>query len=343
MSSFDLLAALVKVVVVFGMTMLGVLIMILAERRVSAFMQYRLGPNRVGFAGMLQPLADGIKFLLKEDIIPDRADRPIYLLAPAIVVIPALMTMAVIPFGAPLQVGEHTVLMQVANINIGLLYILALTSTGVYGLVLAGWASGSKYSLLGGLRSSAQLISYELAMGLAIIGVVMITGSLTFNEIVAYQQAEGWNIWKQPLAAFIFLIAIFAETNRLPFDLTEAEQELVGGYHTEYSSMKFALFFLSEYANMITASAFMVSLFFGGWDVPFVDETAMGGWGVLLSIAAFLAKVSCFLFLYIWVRWTFPRFRYDQLMRLGWKMLLPLGLANIAATGIWLVIQARIA
>lgn len=200
--------------------------------------------------------------------------------------------------------------------------------------------SGSKYPLLGGLRASAQLISYELAMGLAIIGVVMISGGLTFGEIVAYQQDTGWNIWKQPLAAFIFLVAMFAETNRLPFDLTEAEQELVGGYHTEYSSFKFAMFFMSEYANMITASAFMVSLFLGGWDVPFVDETALGGWGVVLSVLAFMFKVGFFLFLYIWVRWTFPRFRYDQLMRLGWKVLLPLALLNVFLTGLFMALRA---
>lgn len=340
MTTFDILASLVKVVGVFSTVMLMIMILILAERRVSAFMQYRLGPNRVGPGGILQPVADGLKFLFKEDIIPDQANRPIYLLAPVITMIPALMTFAVIPFGAPLEIAGHTVKLQVADINIGLLYILALTSVGVYGIVLAGWSSGSKYSLLGGLRASAQLISYELALGLAIIGVVMISGGLTFGEIVAHQQATGWNIWKQPLAAFIFLVAMFAETNRLPFDLTEAEQELVGGYHTEYSSFKFAMFFMSEYANMITASAFMVSLFFGGWDVPFVDETALGGWGVVLSVLAFMFKVGFFLFLYIWVRWTFPRFRYDQLMRLGWKVLLPLALLNVFVTGLFMTLRA---
>ena len=340
MIPFYIGAMLVKVLVVFSATLLMIMAMTLAERRVSAFMQYRLGPNRVGWGGILQPVADGLKFILKEDIIPDKADRPIYLLAPVITMVPALMTMAVIPFGAPLQVGEYMVPLQIADLNIGLLYILALTSVGVYGIVLAGWGSGSKYPLLGGLRASAQLISYELAMGLSLIGVIMITGGLTFGEIVAYQQETGWNIWKQPLAALIFLIAIFAETNRLPFDMTEAEQELVGGYHTEYSSFKFAMFFMSEYANMITASAFMVSLFFGGWDVPFVDEAALGNLGVGLSVLAFLAKVGFFLFLYIWVRWTFPRFRYDQLMRLGWKVLLPLALANVFLTGLYLVWKA---
>ena len=340
MAPFDILVALIKAVVVFASIMFAIMVMTLAERRISAFMQYRLGPNRVGPGGMLQPLADGLKFIFKEDIIPDNANKPIYLLAPVITMIPALMTFAVIPFGAPLTIAGHTVQVQVADINIGLLYILALTSVGVYGIVLAGWSSGSKYSLLGGLRSSAQLISYELAMGLAIIGIIMVSGNLTFGEIVDHQQATGWNFWKQPLAAMVFLVAIFAETNRLPFDLTEAEQELVGGYHTEYSSFKFTMFYLSEYANMITAAAFMVCLFFGGWDIPFVDEKALGTWGTVLSVGAFSFKVGFFLFLYIWVRWTFPRFRYDQLMRLGWQVMLPMGLLNILLVGLWMALRA---
>ncbi len=337
MDFIDLMIILAKVVGVFSITLLGVMAMIVAERRIAGFMQYRQGPNRVGFGGILQPVADGIKSFMKEDIIPDRANKPIYLLAPVLVMIPALMTFAVIPFGAPLEIGGRVILLQVANINIGLLYILALTSVGIYGIVLAGWSTGSKYPLLGGLRSSAQLISYELAMGLSIIGVIMISGGLTFDTIIAHQQANGWNIWKQPLAAMIFLIAMYAETNRLPFDLTEAEQELVGGYNTEYSSFKFAMFLMSEYANMITASAFMVCLFFGGWDVPFIDEIALGGLGVVLSVLSFVTKVGLFLFLYILVRWTLPRFRYDQLMRLGWKFLLPLALLNVFLTGLFLV------
>ncbi len=337
MDLIELLIILAKVVGVFSVTLLGVMAMIVAERRVAGFMQYRQGPNRVGFGGILQPVADGIKSFMKEDIIPDRANKPIYMLAPVLVMVPALMTFAVIPFGAPLEIGGRVILLQVANINIGLLYILALTSVGVYGIVLAGWSTGSKFPLMGGLRSSAQLISYELAMGLAIIGVIMISGGLTFNTIIAHQQETGWNIWKQPLAALIFLVAMFAETNRLPFDLTEAEQELVGGYFTEYSSFKFAMFLLSEYANMITASAFMVCLFFGGWDVPFVDEVDLGGWGVALSVMSFVTKVGLFLFLYILVRWTLPRFRYDQLMRLGWKFMLPLALLNVFLTGLFLV------
>lgn len=340
MDLFEILVSAAKVIVVFVAILLTIMIMTLAERRVAGFIQYRLGPNRVGPWGLLQPVADGIKFLFKEDIIPDNANRPIYLLAPIIMMIPALMTFAVIPFGAPLEIAGRTIKLQVADINVGLLYILALTSIGVYGLVLAGWSSGSKYPLLGGLRSSAQLISYELAMGLAIVGIIMVSGGLTFNDIVTHQQVTSWNFWKQPIAFLVFLVAMFAETNRLPFDLTEAEQELVGGYHTEYSSFKFVMFMFSEYANMITASAFMVCLFFGGWDIPFVDEKALGVWGVVFSVLVFAAKVGFFLFLYIWVRWTLPRFRYDQLMRLGWKVLLPLGLVNILLVGVWMAIQA---
>ena len=324
-----------KVLIIFAGTMLTVLIMIYAERRVSAFMQGRLGPNRVGPKGLLQPIADGIKFLMKEDIIPAGVDKPVYLLAPAMLLIPALMTFAVIPFGASITLFGRNIPLQVADLNVGILYVLALTSIGVYGLVLAGWSSNSKYPLIGGLRSSAQLISYELAMGLAIVSIVLLAGSLRLNDIVVNQQGYifSWNVCKQPLAFLIFLIAVYAETNRLPFDLTECEQELVGGYHTEYSSMKFAMFFMAEYANMITGAALTVTLFFGGWDVPFLNENSMGIIGVLLSVLAFIIKTAFFLFLYIWVRWTFPRFRYDQLMHLGWKVLLPLALLNIFITG----------
>ena len=324
-----------KVLIIFAGTMLTVLIMIYAERRVSAFMQGRLGPNRVGPKGLLQPIADGIKFLMKEDIIPAGVDKPVFLLAPAMLLIPALMTFAVIPFGASITLFGRNIPLQVADLNVGILYVLALTSIGVYGLVLAGWSSNSKYPLIGGLRSSAQLISYELAMGLAIVSIVLLAGSLRLNDIVANQQGYifSWNVCKQPLAFLIFLIAVYAETNRLPFDLTECEQELVGGYHTEYSSMKFAMFFMAEYANMITGAALTVTLFFGGWDVPFLNENSMGIIGVVLSVLAFIIKTAFFLFLYIWVRWTFPRFRYDQLMTLGWKVLLPLALINIFITG----------
>ena len=330
----------VKALFVFAAIMLTVMAMTLAERRVSAFMQNRLGPNRVGPKGLLQPLADGIKFLMKEDVIPDGVDKPIFLLAPVMLLVPALMTFAIIPFGSELHLFGREIQLQVADINIGILYILALTSVGVYGTVLAGWSSNSKFPLLGGLRSSAQLISYELAMGLAIISIVLLAGSLRLNDIITQQQGHflSWNVFKQPLAFLIFVVATYAETNRLPFDLTEAEQELVGGYHTEYSSMKFAMFFMAEYANVITASALTVTLFLGGWDVPLVNEASLGNFGVLLSMAAFVIKTALFLFIFIWVRWTFPRFRYDQLMRLGWKVMLPLALVNIFLTAGYLTL-----
>ena len=334
----------VKVLLVFAATMLTVLIMIYAERRVSAFMQGRLGPNRVGPQGLLQPIADGIKFLMKEDIIPAGVDKPIFILAPAVLLIPALMTFAVIPFGSDITLFGRQIPLQVADVNVGILYVLALTSIGVYGIVLAGWSSNSKYSLLGGLRSAAQLISYELAMGLAVVSIVLLSGSLKLNDIVADQQGYlfSWNVFKQPVAFIIFLIAVYAETNRLPFDLSEAEQELVGGYHTEYSSIKFSMFFMAEYANMITAAALTVTLFFGGWDVPLINETSLGIWGTLLSVLSFILKMGFFLFLFIWVRWTFPRFRYDQLMKLGWKVMLPIALLNIFITAGYLTITALI-
>lgn len=342
MDGLSITVMIVKVLIVFAGVMIGVMAMTLAERRISAFMQDRLGPNRVGPKGILQPIADGIKFLMKEDIIPTAAVKPIYILAPAMLIIPALMTFAVIPFGQTVTLFGKQIALQVADVNIGILYIFALTSVGVYGLVLAGWSSNSKYPLLGGLRSSAQLISYELAMGLAAVSVIMMAGSLELNDIVAAQQGElfSWNICRQPLAFLIFLIAVYAETNRLPFDMTEAEQELVGGYHTEYSSMKFSMFFMAEYANMITAAALTVTLFFGGWDIPLVNEVSLGFFGGILSVMAFAVKTAFFLYLFIWVRWTFPRFRYDQLMRLGWKVLLPLALLNIIITGAIMVFTA---
>ena len=271
-------------------------------------------------------------------------NKPIYLLAPVIMLIPALMTFAVIPFGSDITLFGRQIPLQVADVNVGILYVLALTSIGVYGIVLAGWSSNSKYSLLGGLRSAAQLISYELAMGLAVVSIILLSGSLKLNDIVADQQGYlfSWNVFKQPLAFIIFLIAVYAETNRLPFDLSEAEQELVGGYHTEYSSMKFAMFFMAEYANMITAAALTVTLFFGGWDVPLINETSLGIWGTVLSVLSFILKMGFFLFLFIWVRWTFPRFRYDQLMKIGWKVMLPIALLNIFITAGYLTLTASI-
>jgi len=336
----DILIVLAKILVVIGVNMTLLMILILAERRISAFMQDRYGPNRVGPQGMFQPIADGVKFFLKEDVIPTQVEKVLYVLAPALVLTPALLTFAVIPFGQPFTAIGREITMQIASLNVGLLYIFALVSLTVYGLVLGGWASNSKYPLLGGLRSSAQMISYEVSMGLSVIGVLMISSSLRLSDVVAQQNTllwgflPRWNVFLQPLGFIIFLIAAYAETNRLPFDLPEAEPELVGGYHTEYSSMKFAMFFMGEYIALITSSALIATLFFGGWDFPWVNEAALGVWGVVLSVIAFTAKTVFFLFLYLWVRWTLPRFRFDQLMRLGWKVMLPLALVNVVVTGI---------
>lgn len=327
-----LLITLLKIAVVFNAVMAVVTFLVWVERRLSAFIQDRLGPNRVGPFGLLQPFADAIKFIFKEDLIPGQVNRPVFIIAPALSLIPALMTFAVIPFGGTLSLFGWEIPLIITDVNIGVLYVLALSSLGVYGIVLAGWSSNNKYSLLGGLRSSAQMISYELSLGLSIVGVILLTGSLSLRDTV-YAQYGLWNVVKQPLAFFIFLVAVFAETNRLPFDLPEAETELVAGYHTEYAGMKFAMFFMAEYANMVTASALVVTLFFGGWMIPFVSIPGPASlWLSVLELLAFVVKVALVLFLFVWVRWTIPRFRYDQLMMLGWKVLLPLALLNIFVT-----------
>jgi NADH-quinone oxidoreductase subunit H len=326
------IATLVKMIVVFGIYMIGVALLTLAERRISAWIQDRHGPNRVGPGGLLQPAADGLKNFMKEETYPEAAYKPLFILAPILSFIPALTTWAVIPFGAPLPTRWGRIDMVLADLPIGFLFILAISSLGVYGIVLAGWASNNKYALLGGLRSSAQMISYEVSLGMSTIPVLLLAGNVTLGSIVTQQAYGGWNVVNLTIAFFIFLVASFAETNRLPFDLPEAESELVAGYHTEYSAMKFALFFIAEYANMVTASALMVTLFFGGWDVPFTGHDNIGpfsGWLTLLSVLIFLAKLLFFLFFFMWVRWTLPRFRYDQLMSLGWKFMLPLALAYI--------------
>lgn len=336
----DILIILAKVVVVIGVNLLMVMVLTLGERRVAGFIQDRYGPNRVGPQGILQPVADGVKFFFKEEVIPSKVEKVIYILAPTLVLGPALLTFAVIPFGGTLSVVGKEIQLQIAELNVGILYIFALLSLSVYGLVLGGWSSNSKYPLMGGLRSSAQMVSYEISMGLAVIGIIMITGSLRLSDVVANQNEllfgflPHWNIFLQPLGFIIFIVAAYAETNRVPFDLPEAEPELVGGYHTEYSSMKFASFMMGEYVALITSSALMATLYFGGWDFPYVDESALGILGVLLSIIAFAAKTGFFLFLYLWVRWTLPRFRYDQLMGLGWKVMIPLALFNIIITGV---------
>ncbi len=326
-----------EIIIVISLILLVVMMLTLLERKISAWIQNRHGPNRVGWGGMLQPIADGVKFFLKEDIIPGHVDRFLYLLAPAISLFPALMTFAIVPFGNQISIyiGDTLVNIrfQLVDLNVGILYFVAVASLGVYGLIVGGFGSNNKYSMLGGLRSSAQMISYEIPMGLAIISIAMMSGSLRLNDIVQ-DQVVMWNFIRQPLAFIIFLVAAFAETNRLPFDLPEAEQELVGGYHTEYSSMKFSSFMIAEYSNIITSSALIATLFFGGWHVPFLHLLNLPiVLEEVIQIIAFIVKTGFFIFLFMWVRWTLPRFRYDQLMNLGWKGMLPLGLLNIVITG----------
>ena len=324
----------VKMIIVFTIYMVGVAMLTLAERKISAWMQDRHGPNRVG-KGWLQPAADGLKNIMKEETYPDAAYKPLFILAPALAFIPALIAWAVIPFGAPWDSAWGRIDMALAPMPIGFLFVLAITSIGVYGIVLAGWSSNNKYSLLGGIRSSAQMVSYEIAMGMATIPVLLLAGNVSLNQIVQQQAVVGplsWNAATATIAWLIFLIAAFAETNRLPFDLPEAESELITGYHSEYSAMKFSMFFIAEYANMVTASALMATLFFGGWDIPFTawDNVAPHtGLKTLLTTLLFFVKILFFVFLYMWIRWTLPRFRYDQLMSLGWKILLPMALAYI--------------
>ena len=354
----DLVFAVVKIAAMFAVIMPMVAYSVLAERKISAFIQDRVGPNRVALPlvgnipvlgpfltrlGLWQPLADGLKSFLKEDFTPDHVRKIYFWLAPAIALVPAFLTLAVIPFGS--YVGSQK--MVLADLNVGVLYTFGIVSLGVYGIVLAGYAANSKYPFLGGIRSSAQMISYEIAMGMSVIPVFMLVGDLNLGKVIEYQAGGllSWNIFKQPIAFAIFLVAAFAETNRLPFDLPESETELVGGYHTEYSSMKFALFFMGEYAAMISASAMMVTLFFGGWSLPFIGlnqpaaESAL--WVGVAHIGIFIAKVLVLMCIFIWVRWMLPRFRYDQLMDLGWRRFIPLALANIVITAVVLLALSR--
>ena len=339
----------VKIAVVIGMVLTMVAYSVLAERKISAWIQDRVGPNRCAppfikylpilgpiltRLGVFQPMADGLKAFLKEDFMPAGVRKVYFWLAPAVAMVPALLAVAVIPFGSSLG-GQK---MVIADLNVGILYTFGIVSLGVYGIVLAGYAANSKYPFLGGIRSSAQMISYEISMGMSVIPVLLIAGNLNLSQIVAWQGTHGWLVLYAPLSFVIFLVAAFAETNRTPFDLPEAETELVGGYHTEYSSMKFALFFLGEYSNMIGSSSMMVTLFFGGWSLPFwgLDHPATTLAAGIAHIFVFIAKMLLFMVLFIWVRWMFPRFRYDQLMDLGWRRFLPLALVNILITAIWL-------
>ena len=339
----------VKIAVVIGMLLTMVAYSVLAERKIAAWIQDRVGPNRAAppfvkyipvvgpfltRLGFFQPLADGLKSLLKEDFMPAGVRKVYFWLAPAVAMVPALLAVAVIPFGS--QLGSQK--MVIADLNVGILYTFGIVSLGVYGIVLAGYAANSKYPMFGGIRSSAQMISYEISMGMSVIPVLLIAGNLNLTQIIGWQSAHGWLVLYAPVSFVIFLVAAFAETNRLPFDLPEAEQELAGGYNVEYSSMKFALFFLAEYSNMIASSAMMVTLFFGGWTLPFwgLDHSATTLLAGIAHILVFIAKMLFFMVVFIWVRWMFPRFRYDQLMDLGWRRFLPLALVNILVTAIWL-------
>ena len=322
-----LIEATIKVLIVLGFTLMGVPLIVWMERKVLGHMQDRIGPERVGPFGLLQTIADGIKLFMKEDIVPSQVDKAVYFLAPAISVITALVAMTVIPWGDTMSLFGRTIALRITDVNVAVLFLLGTTSMGVYGIVLGGWAANSKYPLLGGLRSSAQMISYELAQGIAIVPIIMITGSLSLAEIVR-AQAKMWFVVPQFFGFLIFLICSVAETNRAPFDLAEAESELVAGFHTEFSSMKFALYFLAEYANMMVVSGVAITCFLGAWFGPVFPGP---GW--------FLIKLTLFLFFYIWLRATFPRLRYDQLMSFGWKVLLPASLLNMAVTAVVLVLK----
>jgi len=323
-----LLITVVEILVVFTAVLLIVAYMTLMERKVLGHIQVRFGPNRVGPLGLFQPIADGIKLIFKEDIVVPHANKYIYIFAPTVIVVAALMCFPVIPYGGQINLFGYTIDLVVADINVGLLYLFAVSSLGVYGVVMGGWAANNKYSLLGAIRSSAQMISYELSLGLSVIGVIMIAGSLSMVKIVE-AQAGMWFIVYQPLGFVIYLISAFAESSRTPFDLTECENELVAGYQTEYSSMKFGLYYLAEYAHMLVVSCLAVTLFFGGWQGPFLPP-----------VLWFLIKIFCFIFFFIWIRATYPRLRYDQLMKLGWKVLFPLSLLNIVITAVVMVLFA---
>ena len=317
----------------------------LAERKIAGYLQDRVGPNRAGPGGMFQPLADGLKMFMKEEIIPTDSNRFLFIAGPSLALLTALLGSAVIPWGPDLVFGEWTIPLQVADINVGVLYIFGIVSLGVYGLMIGGWASNNKFSLMGAVRAASQSISYEIPMGLSLIGLLLVTNTLSLKEIVDQQHGGNWNILYQPLGFILFLVCSFAETNRTPFDLPECETELVGGYHTEYSGFKMGAFMFAEYLNMFVASAVMSTLYFGGYNYPGMDWVS----GIvgpliapLIAMAVLLVKIFAFIFFFMWVRWTVPRFRYDQLMNLGWKVLIPLAIANIVITGIVITIYDKL-
>lgn len=321
-------------VIIFLVTLVVAMYSTYGERKVAAFMQDRRGPNRAGPFGLLQPLADGVKMFMKEEIIPTTANKKLFILGPSIAMTTAMLTGVVIPWGGTLTIGGTEFSMQVADLNIGILYVFAMVSIGVYGIMIGGWASNNKYALLGSIRAASQMISYEIAMGLSIIALILTTGSLSLHDIVQQQHGFHWNIFYQPLGFLIFIICAFAETNRAPFDLPECETELIGGYHTEYSSMKLGFYLFAEYINMFISSAVIATLYFGGYNMPFIDQIGLSpNLVTLLGSMFFFLKILFLIFLFMWIRWTLPRFRYDQLMNLGWKKLMPLAIFNIMATG----------
>lgn len=335
--AIDLLLLLEKLILIIIVVMatLGIaMYATLGERKVAAFMQDRRGPSRAGPGGILQPLADGIKLFFKEEIIPDFSSKWLFVMGPALAMLTAIMSSAIIPWGDHIVIAGKNVPLVIADVNIGILYVFGVVSLGVYGIMFGAWASNNKFSLIGALRAASQIISYELALGITLIALLMVTGTLSLTEMVKQQQSGNWNIIYQPLGFFIFLVCAFAECNRTPFDLPEAENELTGGYHLEYSSMKLGFYLFAEYINMIISSAVMATLYFGGYDVPFLDESLLSpNIAALVGIVALMIKITAFIFFFMWVRWTVPRFRYDQLMNLGWKILLPLALFNMIVTG----------
>src|ERR1700761_2301815 len=335
MEVFDIIIKLVLIVIIFAISLVIAMYSTYFERKFAAFFQDRIGPNRAGPLGILQPLADGGKMFLKEEILPTNATGFLFIVGPSLAILTACIGSAVIPWGQKLTIGSTVVDLQVADINVGILYIFGVVSLGVYGVMIGGWASNNKYSLLGAIRAASQNISYEISMGLSIIALLMLTGTLSLKEIVAQQHGWHWNVLTQPLGFLIFIVCAFAETNRTPFDLPECETELVGGYHTEYSSMKLGFYLFAEYINMFISSAVMATLYFGGYNFPFMHHLGLSdNWVTLLGVGALFIKIFLFIFFFMWVRWTIPRFRYDQLMDLGWKVLIPLAIANIILTGV---------
>ncbi len=325
------------ITVIFALSLLVAMYSTLAERKIAAFLQDRVGPNRAGPGGMFQPLADGVKMFLKEEIIPTQSNKFLFIAGPSLAILTACIGSAVIPWGQDIQLFGRTIALQATDINVGILYIFGVVSLGVYGIMIGGWASNNKFSLMGAIRAASQNISYEIPMGLSIIALLLVTNSLSLKDIVEQQHGFQWNVFYQPLGFLIFLVCAFAETNRTPFDLPECETELVGGYHTEYSSMKLGFFLFAEYINMFVSSAVMATLYFGGYNYPgmdFMNNLLGPTFGPLLGMGVLFIKIFAFIFFFMWVRWTIPRFRYDQLMNLGWKVLIPLAIANIEITGL---------